>query len=162
MRKSGNLFLAWWIALPMAFAACIGSPQAGNAQKDSATEPHTEAAVIADDTGWGTAEENGDVAYIDRLLLPEYRSINVDGSIHDKQAILASAAKRSPERTAKIHEWIAAHPQKKSVVIVGDTAVLTFALDRGNGALPIMSCDILVYRDGHWRALYSQHTAAGS
>lgn len=141
-----------------ALGAC---PPHSSAQADAATEPHTEAAVIAVDNGWETAEETGDVSYIDRLLLPEYRSINVDGSIHDKQAIMASASKSSPERVAKIRAWDAAHPQKTSVVIVGDTAVLTFALDRPGGTLPIMSCDVFVYRDGRWRALYSQHTAAG-
>jgi len=28
------------------------------------------------------AEESGDIAYIDALLLPEYRSVNVDGSFN--------------------------------------------------------------------------------
>jgi uncharacterized protein DUF4440 len=133
-----------------------------NARKLAPRERHTEAAVIADDNAWEKAEETGDTAYINRLLLPEYRSISPDGSVHDKNAIIAGARKSSPERTAKIHSWLAAHPQKTSVVIIGDTAVLTFALNRPSGSMPIMSCDIFVYRDGHWRALYSQHTAAGN
>src|ERR1700744_6337764 len=48
--------------------------------KASPTEPHTEEAVIADDDAWSKAESSGDVAYIDALLLPGYRSINIDGS----------------------------------------------------------------------------------
>jgi hypothetical protein len=131
-----------------------------NPQERAAAEPHTSDAVIADDNGWSKAEETGDISYIDRLLMPEYRSVNVDGSIHDKNAILAGARKSSPERTAKINAYRAAHPYKTSTLIVGDTAVLTFALD--GGSMPIMSCDVFVYRDGHWRALYSQHTSAGS
>jgi hypothetical protein len=43
----------------------------------------------------------------------------------------------------------------------GDVAILTFVLDKGAAPKPVMSCDIFVYRDGHWRALYSQHTEAG-
>ena len=38
--------------------------------------PHTAAAVIAADKGWTIAEEKGDVAYVEALLLPEYRSIS--------------------------------------------------------------------------------------
>lgn len=160
---------AWQAALLVVFVLSIplgawgaNRSKGGSAENVAATEPHTEAAVIADDNAWEKAEEAGDTAYIDRLLLPEYRSINVDGSINDKDAILAGARKSSPERTAKIHAWLAAHPQKTSVIIIGDTAVLTFALARSGGSTPIMSCDIFVYRDGHWRALYSQHTAAGN
>jgi hypothetical protein len=140
---------------------CIAMNVSARAQQPTTPEPRTSAAVIADDDGWGQAEETGDTAYVDRLLLPEYRSISVDGSTHDKAAILASTRKSSPERTAKIQQWKATHPETPSVVISGDTAVLTFALDRGSPK-PIMSCDIFVYRDGHWRAIYSQHTAAGS
>jgi hypothetical protein len=144
-------------------AFCIIRPSPSEAQA-AAPEPHTEAAVIADDSRWEKAEESGDVSYIDNLLLPEYRSISVDGSIHDKNAILTSAKKTSPERTAKIHSRLAAHPQETAVVIIGDTAVLTFALatSSNSGPKPIMSCDVFVYRDGHWRALYSQHTSAGA
>jgi hypothetical protein len=159
VKKPPRICRPLLLSLLPAFA--IGISRAA-AQQTSGAEPHTEAAVMAADNGWESAEETGDVAYIDRLLLPEYRSINVDGSIHDKQAILTGAAKTSPERTAKIRAWIAAHPEKMSVVIVGDTAVLTFALDHPGAPLPILSCDVFVYRDGHWRALYSQHTAAGT
>src|SRR3954471_6060206 len=67
-------------------AFCIIRPSPSEAQA-AAPEPHTEAAVIADDSRWEKAEESGDVSYIDNLLLPEYRSISVDGSIHDKNAI---------------------------------------------------------------------------
>jgi len=46
------------------------------------------------------------------------------------------------------------------VKITGDTAILTFALDKTATPKPVMSCDVFVYRDGRWRALYSQHTEA--
>src|SRR5215475_9045474 len=57
-------------------------PNQSGAQSPS-KESHTEAAVIADDVAWGNAEGSGNVAYVDALLLPEYRSISADGSIHD-------------------------------------------------------------------------------
>jgi hypothetical protein len=128
-----------------------------------AKEPHTEAAVIAADKGWDKAEDAGDVAFIDQLLLPEYRSISSDGSVHDKAAIIASARKNvsSPERKADAEKWRTAHPSLTSVAITGDTAVLSFTLDRSGSPVRIMSSDIFVYRDGHWRALYSQHSEAG-
>jgi hypothetical protein len=130
--------------------------------KASPTEPHTEAAVIADDDAWGKAEGSGDVAYIDALLLPGYRSINVDGSIHDKAAILAGARKHvnSSAFAVASEKWRAAHPSITSVQMVGDTAIVTFALNKQDTQKPIMSCDVFIYQDGHWHALYSQHTKA--
>jgi Domain of unknown function (DUF4440) len=129
----------------------------------SSTEPHTEAAVIADDDAWGKAESSGDVAYIDALLLPEYRSIGADGNIHDKAAILTGARRsvNSSTSAAANEKWRAAHPSLTHVQIVGDTAILTFALNKQDTQKPIMSCDVFVYQDGHWHALYSQHTEAG-
>jgi Domain of unknown function (DUF4440) len=136
-------------------------PSQSQAQSPS-TESHTEAAVIADDVAWGNAENSGNVAYVDALLLPEYRSISPDGSIHDKTAILQHTRKSttSADSAAKVEKWKATHPYVIAVKIVGDTAVLTFSLDKQDSPKPIMSCDIFVYRDGHWRALYSQHTEA--
>jgi hypothetical protein len=128
-----------------------------------AADPKTEAAVLAADHGWDNAESSGDTAFIDALLLPEYRSISSDGSAHDKAAILASARKNvgNPERAASAEKWRASHPHVASVKITGDTAVLTFALDKTGDVKPVMSCDVFVYLDGRWRALYSQHTEAG-
>ena len=122
-------------------------------------EPHTEAAVIADDKGWDEAEGEGDTAFIDRLLMPEYRSISSDGSVHDKAAIIASARKKTHSLEAE--KWRATHPSLTSVVITGDTAILSFTLNRPDLPVRIMSSDIFVYRDGRWRALYSQHSEAG-
>jgi hypothetical protein len=128
-----------------------------------AAEPHSEAAVLAADHGWDKAESSGDTAFIDALLLPEYRSISSDGSTHNKAAILASALKNvgNQERAATAEKWRASHPHVTSVMIAGDTAILTFALDKTGDVKPVMSCDVFVYLDGRWRALYSQHTEAG-
>jgi hypothetical protein len=141
----------------------MGPALTAGARAAQIAEPHTAAAVIADDKGWSKAELTGDTKYVDALLLPEYRSIGSDGSTHDKAAILAHTAKsgNNGEGAAKAEQWRAAHPSQTSAVINGDVAILTFVLDKGAEPRPVMSCDIFVYRKGHWRALYSQHTEAG-
>lgn len=124
---------------------------------------HDAAAVIATDEHWLQAEVGGDTAYLAQLLLPDYRSVSADGSVHPRAAILASAAKNRGSDTMRreVEVWRKAHPSHPSVVIQGDTAVLSF--DAGDAATPgpevVRSSDIFVYVDGHWRALYSQHSA---
>jgi hypothetical protein len=146
----------------MLFLAATAA-EAGLAQGAKAVEPHTEAAVIAADDGWGKAEDAGDFAFVDALLLPEYRSISSDGSVHDKAMILASVKKHAgkPGNAASSAQWAAAHPSRTSTVITGDTAILTFTLNRPGSPSAVLSSDIFVYREGHWRALYSQHSEAG-
>jgi hypothetical protein len=131
----------------------------------ASVEPHTKEAVIAADDGWDKAEQTGNVDFLDALLLPNYRSISSDGSTYDKAAIIASARKNvsSGKRAAAEEQWRATHPYLVSVEIAGDTAILTFALNTPDSSkpMPIMSCDIFVYQDSHWRAIYSQHSEAG-
>jgi hypothetical protein len=133
-------------------------------QELQSAEPHTQEVVVAIDNAWEKAEESGDTAYIDALLLPDYRSVNVDGSSNDKAAILALARKNasSTKRATADEEWRVTHPYLMSVKIIGDTAVLTFTLNKPDSPRRIMSCDIFVYREGHWRALYSQHSTAAA
>jgi hypothetical protein len=128
-------------------------------QTESLPEPRTEAAVIADDKAWTAAEEKGDVAFVDSLLLPEYRSISPDGSIHNRAAILANTRKATSQRSAMIEKYITDHPANMNVTMNGDTAVLTFT-SKGDAKQLIRSCDIFLYRNGHWHAIYSQHTTA--
>ena len=156
-RLSAVLFAASTLVFGTGFAGAL------YAQVKQAPEPHTAAAVIADDEGWSKAETSGDATYVDALLLPNYRSISSDGSTHDKAAILAHTAKSkgTKEDANKVDKWKADHPYVTSVDINGDLAILTFALNKGGDPKPVLSCDIFVYRDGRWRALYSQHTEAG-
>jgi len=136
--------------------AAVGMFASTNAAAQATFEPHTAAAVIAVDEAWSKAEDTGDAKYLYALLLPEYRSISSDGSMHDKATIIADAI-----RSARTEEWLAAHPSVPVVEIHGDVAILTFILQRRLDPKPVMSCDIFLYRGGHWRALYSQHTEAG-
>ena len=107
------------------------------------------------------AEVHGDVAYVDQLLLPEYRSVNADGRAHPKSAILASAREngRSDKMARLVSVYMKSHPSGTLVDIEGETAVVTFYA-RGIGAEKgVMSSDIFAYLDGRWHAIYSQHTA---
>lgn len=126
-------------------------------------QPKTAAAVIAADEGWSKAEETKDVAYVDNLLLPNYRSVSVDGTVHDKAAILAHMQTNTSvaDRTAAVEKWRAAHPYETTALIAGDIAILTFHLRGQAPEKGILSSDIFLYRDGEWHAIYSQHTEAG-
>ena len=143
--------------------AGVGMLVSTNVEAQATSEPHTAAAVIAIDHEWSKAEDTGDAKYLNALLLPEYRSISSDGSTHDKATIIADAIRsaRTAEGAAKTEKWLAAHPSVPVVEIHGDVAILTFILQRGLDPKPVMSCDIFLYRGGHWRAVYSQHTEAG-
>ena len=77
----------------LVLSAAMGPAFTAGARAQGIAEPHTTAAVIADDEGWSKAEETGDTRYVDALLLPEYCSIGSDGSTHSKAAILAHTAK---------------------------------------------------------------------
>lgn len=120
----------------------------------------SEAAVIAVDQHWLEAELGGDTAYLDQLLLPEYRSVDADGAAHPKAAIMAHAAKNrgSDKARRKVEAWLKTHPSGQSVVIRGDTAILSFYDPARGAATDVRSSDIFVYVDGRWHALYSQHS----
>jgi hypothetical protein len=144
-------------------AATLFVPLCALAASPTKPQPRTEAAVIAADDGWEKAEESGDVAYVDNLLLSDYRSVSADGSVHNKSAILANTKKNigSPDHAAKVAQWQAAHPMETAAVIQGDTAIVTFHLKPAGAEKGIMLSDIFVYRGGQWHAIYSQHTDAG-
>jgi len=122
-----------------------------------------EAAVIAVDQHWLEAEESGDTAYLDDLLLPDYRSVGADGIAHPKSAIVAHAAKNRGSDTERrtVEAWIKAHPSGKSVVLHGDTAILSFYDPASGPQQGVRSSDIFVYVDRRWHALYSQHSGFG-
>lgn len=130
--------------------------------RPSSADARTADAVKAVDDAWGKAEESGDVAYVDWLLLPGYQSVGHAGEIKTKDAILSNARPHpgSSDRAAKIAAWKVAHPIRPEVSIFGDTAVLTWFSMKPGASQPISSVDVFVYRGGHWHAVYSQHTDA--
>jgi hypothetical protein len=146
---AGALLTAALLAIP---AVTIASPDAKEA-------------VIAADNAWGLAEQRGDAAFVDALLFPGYRSVGPDGRVHDKAAILAHTRQNAGSDAAakRVAAWNAAHPSEMSVVISGDTAILTFSPKAGAAGPPVLSSDVFARVDRRWRPLYSQHsTAEGS
>ena len=146
------------VALPLA-AKAEASPS------NPVESQPTAAGAIATDEHWSLAEMMGDTAFLDQLLLPDYRSVNNDGTAHSKAQIVAGAAKRSGTDLASANRTLAAyrktHPYGTSAVLRGNLAILSFydpALGPQKG---VESSDVLVYAQGHWHAIYSQHTGYG-
>jgi hypothetical protein len=127
---------------------------------------HTEAGVMAVDNHWSIAELSGDTAWLQQMLLPGYRSVSNDGTVHAKDAIVAGAAKRKGTDLAKAQlafdTYHKEHPYSSAVLIQGDTAVISFYDPTLGPQKGIKSSDVFVYLDGHWHALYSQHTGLHS
>lgn len=150
--------LACLVCLPQAMS--VHAQDAAPAAADETQQ--TEAGVMAVDKQWSLAELTGDTAWLDQMLLPEYRSVNNDGTAHDKAAIVAGAAKRKGTSMDQARlAWATyqkQHPFGSAVVVHGDTAIVSFydpALGPQRG---VRSSDVFLYVDGHWHALYSQHT----
>ena len=149
------------LIVPAAIATMIAVTASPVLSKPS-REPHTAAAVLAADEAWTKAEIRGDGDFVDGLLLPEYRSISHNGMIATKAAIVAKARARGPgsDFGKMVAAYKATHPSRGDVTINGDTAILAWVSLVADKGEPVASCDIFVYRDGRWRALYSQHTIA--
>ncbi len=150
---------SWCAACFVALSAIGGSATA--ASSSAAETARDAAAVIAVDDHWLRAEVSGDTAYLGQLLLPTYRSVSPDGSVHPRAAILAHAAanRGSDKARHEVEAWLKTHPSHPAVTIQGDTAVLSFYAGDASAPGVVRSSDIFVYVDGHWRALYSQHSA---
>lgn len=141
-------------------ALAASAPIAALAQERNVDETsRTFAAVIAVDDHWLQAEVGGDTAWLDAMLTPDYRSIGQEGKVLDKPTLLAHAEKNrgSDNMRNKVNAWLRSHPTRKSVVVHGDVAILSFS-DPATGR--VRSSDIFIYTDGGWHALYSQHSAS--
>ena len=123
----------------------------------------TVAAVRAVEDHWSRAELDGEIGYLDQLLLPEYRSVSPDGSVHPKAAIIAGAKKNAANRAAAqaaVDSFLKAHPWRTDVVLQGNTAVITFVSLVPASHDAIRGADIFVFANGAWHAIYSTHQNA--
>ncbi|MEP7098382.1 MAG: hypothetical protein ABI748_12020, partial [Dokdonella sp.] len=97
-RDSFFTHAAWASFLLASMVACVlvipARAQDSASAKASETQQN-EAGAIATDDHWSLAEGTGDIAYLDQMLLPEYRSVNTDGTAYSKEQIVKGAAKRS-------------------------------------------------------------------
>lgn len=124
-------------------------------------EPRTAEAVVAADEAWLKAEVKGDSKALRSLLLPDYVSVSDDGRVTTGPELIARAARRGadPATAAAVASWKRSHSVRPHVRIDGDIAILTWELGSGADGR-VSSSDIFVHRAGHWRAAYSQHSAA--
>ena len=146
------------------FCLLVGPVKAQDSMSAAETR-RTEAGVIATDEHWSLAEMTGDTAFLDQLLLPEYHSVSDNGVAHSKAQIVADAATRRGTDLATANSRLAAnrkaHPYGTSIVVRDNTAIVTFYDPAIGVQKGIKSSDVFVYAEGHWRAVYSQHTAVG-
>jgi hypothetical protein len=131
----------------------------------AASEPRTQAAVLAASDDWLAAERRGDVATLEQRLMPGYRDIAPDGRIHPRAALIAHAANlKTPSRVPASQlaaEIRKADPVVEKVVIAGDTALLSYHKPQTDPDAEVWSIDVFVYDHGRWRALVSTHTDHG-
>ena len=129
--------------------------------KDLQVEPKTEAAVLAASDDWLAAERRGDVAALDRRLMPEYRDIEPNGHVHPRSALIAHAVNLKDPSTVPAKQLAAefrkAHPVIEKVIITGDTALLSYHSTDPQTEDEVRSVDVFVYDQGRWRALVSTH-----
>ena len=123
---------------------------------------HTAAAVIAVDNHWSQAEIHGDTAFLDQLLLPEYRSVSAHGLAIGKADILERARLNGSSfaRRQRIVQYMQTHPFAEAVAIRADTALLTFYSPKLGPQRGIWLANVFLFENGAWRAFYSQHTDA--
>src|SRR5690348_14229445 len=113
-------------------AAAVVAAHAMAAARDGAVDEtaRTAAAVMAVDQHWSDAETDGDTAWLEQMLLPEYRSVNNKGVATPKAGIVAHAAKSrglgKDKQKQMVEAWRKAHPSESKVVLHGDTAIITF------------------------------------
>lgn len=112
--------------------------------------------MVAVDDHWPRAEEDGNTAWLDAMLMPGYRTVGADGKVGTKAMLLAGAKKNrdSDKMRKQVQVWQKTHPTRASVLMPGDTALVTFA-DPATGR--IRSSDLFIYTHGGSHALYSQH-----
>jgi hypothetical protein len=151
-----------FVAILMCGGAGAIAAETPNEVANSRADARTPEAVKAADAAWLDAEINGDYKFLDWFLLDGYESIDGAGSIFSRAALIENRRRRgrSEEFAKHVREWREQHPNHAEVRIYGNTAVLTWVADDQNTKTPIYSCDIFVYQNRHWHAIYSQHSTA--
>lgn len=145
----------------------LGASSASWAANDATPPgPHesekSAAGAKAADDHWLRAELTGDTDFLSQLLLPGYRSVDGHGVAISREHIIAGAVKYKNNDKGKeeFAAWQKANPTETAVALHGDIAVVSFydpALGPDKG---VRSSDVLIYENGGWHALYSQHSMA--
>jgi hypothetical protein len=152
------MFVAMLISGGGGAYAAATPPEMTNRRPDARTPE----AVKAVDAVWLDAEINGDYKFLEWFLLDGYESIDATGSILSRSALISARRQRgrSDEFANAVRDWREKHPNHADVKIYGDTAVLTWVADDLTSKTPVYSCDIFIYQNHNWHAIYSQHSTA--
>jgi hypothetical protein len=129
-------------------AALIGLLLAGAAH--AATTQPDEAGVRDAENRWSEAFVSGDAATLDALLDSDYVSVNAAGKPRAKAEILQLARDFATAHPGQHGQPL---PATSTIRVIGDAAVVQH---RGTQDT---SVDVFYFRDGRWRAWYSQHSA---
>jgi hypothetical protein len=158
-----SLHTLWLTALISTTISLAGSPAATAGAPGAVDETqHTEAALRAIVEHWTEAEVSGDVAYLDQLLAPEYRSINAKGVSLVRATLLDHARRNtgSAEARKRVEDWKRDHPTDERVTIHGDVAIVSYFDPKLGADSSIRGGDVFVYEGHRWRAIYSLHNGA--
>ena len=109
-----------------------------------------EGSVRAVEGRWNEYEMTGDARSLDALLDPAYVSIATTGKISRKADIIAGAVAYAATHPGAHGSPL---PMTSTVQMLGAAALV-----RHIGA-SYLSMDLFAFRNGRWRAIYSQHTA---
>lgn len=150
------------LAMSIALPALVCARLSHSIESAAAVDEHarSEAAVWAVEDHWLRAEATGDTTFLRDFFLAQYRSVNADGTSHSGDLIIAHAAKNRGSTTGleEIHRYEQEHPSGKSMVLLDDLAIVSFHDPKLGQQQGVKSVDILVYRNGGWHAVYSQHS----
>jgi len=129
--------------IALACAICLASVTAR-----AAISPD-QAGVRDAENRWSEAFVTGNAAALDDLLDSDYVSVGSSGQPRLKNEIVQLAVKY-----AKAHPGQHANPlpPTSTIRVIGDAAVVQHHNPDEN------SVDVFYFREGHWRAWYSQHT----
>jgi len=152
--------LAAWLASgpPAPASAEPASPAAARPDETQ----HTDAALRAIINHWDDAELTGDVAYLEQLLVAEYRSVDAKGESHPRAMILEHARRSagSAEARAARDAFMKAHPSEMAILIHGDTAIVSYFNPSRGVDKSTRGSDVFVYESKRWHAIYSLHNGA--
>jgi ketosteroid isomerase-like protein len=143
------------IARILVVAAFLVGPLFAQAQTPAANHDKTVQEVIAFRNRFIEAEENRDMAFLDKVLADDFFALNPQGKLLDKAGQLENL--KRPDRTLKV-----LNPRETRVRLYGDVAILTEhvtvdGMDKGKpfgGEYRFLR--VFAKQNGQWKAVLAQ------
>jgi len=148
------------LSAPLRAAPSNSAAATGAARVDETERTETALHTIA--KHWGEAELTGDVAYLEQLMAPEYKSIDPKGVSHPRAMIIARAKREggSAEARKRVDAFKQAHPTEMSIVVHGTLGIVSYFNPSRGVDNSIRGSDVFVYEAQRWHAVYSMHNSA--